>query len=48
MDHTYAVSVRLPSGDYATVTIVAGHDTAARNAAIAMTGGTVSCIRRLS
>lgn len=48
MDHTYAVTVRLPSGNYATFTIVAGYETAAREAAIAMSGGgTVSCVRRL-
>ena len=44
---SYAVTVRLPSGQYATLTITAINDGAASSAAAAMTGGEVSCIRRL-
>ena len=44
---TYAVSVRLPNGQYVTLTITAISDTAAASAAVAMTGGEVGCIRRL-
>ena len=44
---SYAVSVRLPNGQYATLTISAINDTAAASAAAAMTGGEVSSVRRL-
>jgi hypothetical protein len=44
---TYAVSVRLPNGEYVTLTITAISDTAAASAARAMTGGEVGCITRL-
>jgi hypothetical protein len=44
---TYAVKVRLPNGQYATLTISAISDTAAASAAVAMTGGEVASIRRL-
>ena len=44
---TYAVSIRLPSGQYVTLNIGAISDDAAARAAVAMTGGEVSSIRRL-
>jgi len=47
MESTYAVSVRLPNGQYATVTVIAANTTAAASAAAAMTDGTVSLIRKL-
>jgi hypothetical protein len=43
----YAVNVRLPNGQYVTLTITASSDTAAASAAVAMTGGTVGYIKRL-
>ena len=44
---TYAVNVRLPNGQYVTLTITAINDTAAASAAVAMTGGEVGFIKRL-
>jgi hypothetical protein len=44
---SFAVTVRLPNGQYATLTITAINDNAAASAAVAMTDGEVSCIRRL-
>ena len=44
---SYAVTVRLPNGQYATLTITANDGVAASSAAVAMTGGEVSCVRRL-
>jgi hypothetical protein len=44
---SYAVNVRLPNGQYVTLTITAISDTAAASAAVAMTGGEVGSIARL-
>ena len=44
---TYAVTVRLQNGQYATITVTAINDTAAASAVTAMTGGEVSLIKRL-
>jgi hypothetical protein len=44
---SYAVKVRLPNGQYVTLTITAINDTAAASAAVAMTDGEVASIRRL-
>ena len=44
---SYAITIRLPNGQYATITISAINDTASASAAVAMTNGEVSCIRRL-
>ncbi len=44
---TYAVNVRLPNGQYVTLTITAINDGAAARAAEAMTGGEVGSIRRI-
>jgi hypothetical protein len=43
----YVVKVRLPNGQYFSVTITAISDTAAASAAVAMTGGEVASIRRI-
>ena len=44
---SYAVNIRLPNGQYVTLTITAINETAAASAAVAMTGGEVGYIRRL-